>query len=117
MLDEVKDIKSAYKFVKDGWAMVKKYGWYDKVVYPYSYPVKVTKILHDVADYRECTKGSQEYLNTLANGTAKILNHWEEVENEEDVVIRRIKDGKIRTVKRSVANWLIEENWVEEVMA
>ena len=85
MVGRVKDIKSAYQFVKDGWAMVKKYGWYDRVTYPYSFPVKVTKMLHEIADYGKCTRMSQSYLNDLANGLGDILNSWEEFELAEKV--------------------------------
>jgi len=114
MVHEVTDIKSAYQFVKDGWAMVKKYNWYNKTVMPYSYEVKVTKILHEVADYGKCTKCSQSYLRSLANGLVDILNHWEEYENQEDVVVQ-LTDGRVMTVKREVADLVIASGTGREV--
>lgn len=107
MLEKVTDIRSAYAFVKEGWRMVKQYGWYDKEVYPYDFPVKVTKLLHEIADYGKCSKGSQEYLNSLANGLGKIMNNWEryELEPEFEIVM---KDGSIKTYKKSLAAIVVE---------
>lgn len=107
MLNKVTDTRSAYAFVKEGWRMVKQYGWYDKVVYPYSFPVKVTKLLHEIADYGKCTEGSKAYLNSMANGLGDILNHWEAYEQEEDVEVVK-NDGTIKTFKESIAKIVVE---------
>lgn len=115
MLGKVTDIKSAYKFVKDGWAMVKKYGWYDRTVRPYNWNEKVTKILHEVADYGKCTKCSQLYLNSLANGLVDIMNAWEKFELEDDVKVEMI-DGSVVTVKRSIADMCIGAGTGKEVV-
>jgi len=115
MLEKVTDIKSAYKFVKDGWAMVKKYGWYNRTVRPYSWDVKVTKILHEVADYGKCTKCSQSYLNSLANGLVEIMNAWEEYELEDEVMVE-LTTGEVKTVKRSVADLFIGAGTAREVV-
>lgn len=108
MLEKVTDIRSAYAFVKEGWRMVKQYGWYDKVVYPYSFPVKVTKLIHEIADYGKCTNGSQEYLNSLANGLGDIMNSWEKFELEPDVHVVLNATGEVKTVKESVADLIVE---------
>lgn len=113
MLHPVHDTASAYAFVKEGWAMVKKYNWYDKVTYPYSFPVKVTKMLHEIADYGKCTKSSQSYLNSLANGLADILNHWEVVELSPMVTVEM--DGKRFEMHKCTAEEL-ELTIVEEDM-
>ena len=118
MLDKVKDTKTAYAFVKEGWRMVKAYNWYDKVVYPYSFPVKVTKLLHEIADYGKCTRSSQEYLNSLANGLGDILNHWEEFELEPDVDVV-MTTGDVKTVKKSIAELVVESGagkYLEDIM-
>ena len=115
MLHEVKDLKSAWAFVKEGWAMVKKYNWYERTVRPYSWDVKVTKILHEVADYGKCTKASQSYLNSLANGLVEIMNAWEEYELEDEVVVE-LTTGEVKTVKRSVAELFIGAGTAKEVV-
>lgn len=97
MLHQIKR-KSAAEvelFIKEAESMIEKYGWQEKTVRPYSFNVKVTKIIADLKDYRRCTSGSQEYLISLANGLAKILNSWEEFENKEKIEVRSKKTGKI----------------------
>lgn len=115
MLKEVKDLSSAWEFVKEGWRMVKKYNWYDRTVRPYNWNEKVTKLLHEIADYGKCTKGSQAYLCSLANGLGDIMNAWEQFELEPEVTIEMV-DGKIRTVKKSIAEMCIESGTGKEVV-
>jgi len=115
MLQKVTDLKSAWEFVKEGWRMVKKYNWYNRTVRPYNYNEKVTKLLHEIADYGHCTKGSQGYLNSLANGLGDIMNAWEKFELEDDVTIEQV-DGTVLTVKRSIAEMCIEAGTANEVV-
>lgn len=105
MLKKVNDVKSAYAFVKEGWAMVKKYNWYERTVYPYNFPIKVTKLLHEIADYGKCTKASRDYLDDLANGLGEILNAWEEQANEPKVTV--IYNGKKYSVNEELAEMYI----------
>ena len=65
------------KFVENAEKMVRKYGWEDRVTYPYRYPIKVTEIIADCKDYDNCTSGTQMYLVSLANGLIDIMNEWE----------------------------------------
>jgi len=89
------------EFLKTAMEMVKKYGWENEEVYPYSFPLKITKILDDFADFDRCTEGSKEYLIQLVNGLADILNKWEEKELEEKVEVRIKQTGKVIKISRS----------------
>lgn len=82
-------------FVKEAEAMIEKFGWQEQTVHPYSYPVKITKIIGDLKDYNICTRGSQEYLVALANGLADILNAWAERESTPKVKVRLLDSGNI----------------------
>ena len=95
MLNTIKNYCDVEKFIDTAENMIEKYGWQKKVVYPYSFPVKVTKIISDLKDFDSCTRGSQEYLISLANGLAPIMNEWEEREQEEKIDCRIKKSGKI----------------------
>ena len=102
-------------FVKEAEQMIEKYGWQEKTVMPYSFPVKVTKILRDLRDYGRCTKGSQLYLISLANGLAEIMEAWEKYELAEKVTIRIIKSGKLAQFTPEVAQEFIADGMAELV--
>jgi len=108
MLNEVKDTASAWAFVKEGWRMIKVYNWYDRTVMPYSTPVKVTSLLHEIADYSKCSSGSMDYLRSIARGLGNIMNSWEKFELEPDVDVVLNTTGEVKTVKESVANLIVE---------
>lgn len=67
-------------FVAEAERMIEQYGWQERTVHPYSFPMKITKIIADLKDYDNCTSGSKDYLIALANGLAEIMNKWEEAE-------------------------------------
>lgn len=108
MLNEVRDTTSAWAFVKEGWRMVKAYNWYDRTVMPYSTPVKVTSLLHEIADYSKCSIGSKDYLRSLARGLGNIMNSWEKFELEPNVDVVLNDTGEVKTVKESVADLIVE---------
>ena len=100
MLNKIKNRYNAreemQKLVAEATEMVERYGWQDKVTWPYpSCPTKVTKILADCRDYDRCTKGSKEYLVQLINGLVPILNSWEEYELAPKVSVRIKGTGKV----------------------
>lgn len=81
--------------------MITEYGWQDKAVHPYSYPMPLTTILGYLKDYDRCTSGSRDYIISLANGLAGILNAWEEYEKAPKIAVRMIKTGKIAHILES----------------
>lgn len=101
--------KEVEAFVRDAEDMVNRYGWEEREVHPYSFPVKIKKILNDLRDYDRCTSGSQEYLISLANGLADIMNKWEEHEKAPKIKVRSLKDGAIHEVEIWMAKMLIED--------
>lgn len=90
-----------------------KYGWQNKKIYPYSYPIPVYKLINDCKDYDNCTSGSKEYLMALANGFKEILEAWIENESKPKVTVRVIKTGKIMRI--NVTDLDIFEGLVEIV--
>lgn len=98
MLNKIERRADVDEFIKIAENMITKYGWQEKTVHPYSFSMKVTKIIDDLKDYDRCTKGSKEYLISLANGLAPILNSWEEYENAEKITVRVKKSGKIAQI-------------------
>ena len=100
--------EQVFAYIAEMERMVNKYGWHDMIVHPYpNCPLKVTKILSDLRDYDNCTKGSKEYLVTLANGLADILNKWEEYENQPLVSVRVLKTGVVKMLREELANDMI----------
>lgn len=100
-------------FLAEAERMITEYGWQDRSVHPYGYPVKVTKILKDFRDFDICTKGSKEYLILLVNGLAEIMNAWEDYEMEPKVTIRVIESGKTVVTDEKMARLLIAEGAAE----
>lgn len=98
MLNKIEKRADVAEFIKTAESMIVKYGWQDKTVHPYSYPMKVTKIIEDLKDYDKCTEGSKDYLIALANGLVPIMNSWEEYEHAEKITVRIKKSGKITKI-------------------
>lgn len=90
------------KFIREADRMISEYGWQDKVVHPWSYPIKITSIIDDLRDYDSCTIGSKHQIISLVNGLADILNEWEKVELEPKVMY----NGKL--IPESVAELMKE---------
>ena len=113
MLKEIKGrynrMEQVMEFVKEADRMIEKYGWYDKVVYPYSYPEKVVKIIDDLREYSSYTYSSKSLLVDMANGLVKIMNAWEEQENEPKVSIKMIRGGKVIILPKSFAEIIIAD--------
>ena len=95
MLKEIKRSSDVAEFIATAENMITQYGWQNKTVHPYSFPMKVTKIIEDLKDSDRCTEGSKDYLIALANGLAPIMNSWEEYEHAEKITVRIKKSGKI----------------------
>jgi len=100
MLNKIKYQLDVTNFIRDAENMIEKYGWQEKTVMPYSFPVKVTKIINDLKDFDRCTESSQQYLISLANGLVPILNSWEKHEQAEKVEVRIKSSGKIIKIAR-----------------
>lgn len=95
-------------FIKEAERMVAAYGWENKVTHPYgNYQVKVTKIINDLKDYDKCS-GSQDYLISLANGFADVLNSWEKYELAPKIKVRFIATGDIVEVTHDTAEYMKE---------
>ena len=77
MQKKIRGRKQMMEFVAEARSMVERYGWQERTVHPYRFPMKVTRVLDECAAWDECTKGSQEYLESLASGLARILSAWE----------------------------------------
>ena len=112
----LKEIKSRYhvriemfELIDEAERMIAKYGWEERTVYPYSFPMKVTKIIAECKDFDICTSGTREYLVQLANGLVPILNAWEDHENRPKIDVRILATGKIVSVEKDIGMVFIEE--------
>ena len=90
------DANERKAFLDEADRMVREYGWQDRTVMPYIYPVKVTKILDDFRDFDRCTSGSKCYLIALVNGLVDILNAWERQEMTPKV--KMLVNGKVKEI-------------------
>ena len=116
MLKEIKGYflgEQVEEFVKEAERMIELYGWQDMITHPYpNCPVKVTKIIADLKDYDRCTRGSKEYLVMLANGLGKIMNKWEEYEQQPKIMVRILKTGIEKELRKELAKDMIEAGLV-----
>lgn len=109
MLKEIKGnnkLQQVKEFVKEADRMIAEYGWQDKTVIPYSFPVKITEIIDNLRRYEGYTRCSQQILIAEANGLPHILNYWEEIEKAPKVKIQ-LMNGIIKEVSQIVAEELI----------
>lgn len=103
-------------FVAEAERMVKEYGWEKMHVYPYGYPVKVTKIINEFKwDYDRCTRDSKQILILTVNGLADILNHWEEDELAPKRKVRVLDDGAVLELNEDMAKLIVEAGKAEYI--
>ena len=107
MLVRVSDRVTMMAFVKEARRMVKLFGWEDKVVHPYGFAEKVTKVLDRLADYDACTASDKGFLRDEANGLGNVLNAWAEYEACPKVAVRVIATGKVIMVPEKDVDALV----------
>ena len=121
MLKEIKGYfagEQVKEFVKEAERMIEEYGWHDRTVRPYNFNMPVTKIINDLKDYDICTEGSKEYLVTLANGLAEIMNSWENQHKEatiKAVILTGKHKGETRLFTPVLAKILLEDGMIAVV--
>lgn len=110
MLQKLKKY-SGYKerqdFINEAERMIHEYGWEERTVMPYSFEMKITKIIDDFKGFDNCTGGSQSYLISLVNGLADTLNAWEKNRKEATVSVLCENTGEIIKVKKDLAEILV----------
>lgn len=82
------------------------YGWEERTIHPYNYPIKVIDLLKNVEFYEDYTAASKRLFIAEVNGFIDILNKWIEQENEPKVTIRFLvgnKKGQTKEVPASIA--------------
>lgn len=102
-------------FIAEAERMIEDYGWEDREVFPYNFPIKVTKILGDFKDFDRCTSGSKEYLIHMVNGLAEIMNAWEDYEMLPKVKILVLESEKVVEVSEDMAKMLVKENVAKRI--
>lgn len=107
--------KEVLAFINEADRMISTYGWEEKTVFPYSFPVKVTKIIDDLRCFDNCSESSKDYLVSLANGLPNLMNHWEERELEPQVRVRFTNTGREKTIPQSDVDTFTElfEGFIE----
>lgn len=107
-MEKIRSRADLMAFVKKAYEMVERYGWQDRETYPYSFPIKVTKILRDCKSFDRCTRGSQDYLIALANGLQERMAAWEKYELAPKIRIRNRASGKVAEIREDE-----QEMWQE----
>lgn len=69
-----------YEWIEYAERMLKKYGWENRKVFPYTTAENSIDIVNYVKDYDNCTVGSKRYLMTFANRFGDILEAWIDIE-------------------------------------
>lgn len=89
-------------------ALVHKYDWENRSVWPWNYPIPVTKIINDIHGAAQYSFGSKWELYLLAKGLTDIFNAWEKKEIE-GVTLKNLKTGNIFKVDKEFAEEMIKD--------
>lgn len=100
--------KEFIRWSDDAAALIRKYGWEDRSVWPWNYPIPVTKIVNDVHGAPQYTYGSKCELYLLAKGLTDILNAWEKTEVE-GVTLKNLKTGKVFKIDKVFADEMMAD--------
>ena len=111
------EIESGYKMPSDEefvrWsdeaaALIHKYDWENRSVWPWNYPIPVTKIVNDIHGAAQYSFGSKWELYLLAKGLTDILNKWEENELT-GVTLKNLRTGKIFKINKEFADEMMAD--------
>lgn len=89
-------------------ALIDKYGWLNRNVHPYGYPINIQTFMVNFRHYREYTPSSKHIMLAEINGLIKIINEWIKQEEAPKVTIRFL------TGKHKGETKEIPEEWVED---
>jgi len=89
-------------------ALIHKYDWENKSVWPWNYPIPVTKVVNDIHGAAQYSFSSKWELYLLAKGLTDIFNAWEKKEIE-GVTLKNLKTGNIFKVDKEFAEELVKD--------
>lgn len=89
-------------------ALIHKYSWENRSVWPWGNPIPVTKIVNDIRGAKQCSFGSQRELYLLAKGLTDILNKWEEKELT-GVTLKNLRTGEIFKIDKDFAEMVMAD--------
>lgn len=92
----------------DAAALVSKYNWEDKKVWPWNFPMSVVSIIDQVRTAPICTYGSKVDCYLLAKGLTDILNAWEKTELE-GITLKNLKTGKTFKVDKGLTDEMMKD--------
>lgn len=92
----------------DAAALIHKYDWENRSVWPWNYPIPVTKIVNDIHDAAQYSFGSKWELYLLAKGLTDILNKWEETELN-SVMLKNLRTGKVFKISKESADEMMAD--------
>lgn len=90
-----------------------QYGFWDRMIHPYSFGIKVKRIFRNWKDYDLCTYDSQSVIRSEIRGFLPILAKWVEYENEPLVKVKLTAGenaGQIKDFHKSTAELIIENS-------
>jgi len=89
-------------------ALVRKYNWVDRKVWPWNFPIEIADILEQIHTAPLCTYGSKVECYLLAKGLTDILNKWEEKELT-GVTLKNLRTGKIFKISKECADEMMAD--------
>ena len=92
----------------DAAALVRKYNWVDRKVWPWNFPIEIADILEQIHTAPLCTYGSKVECYLLAKGLTDILNKWEEKELT-GVTLKNLRTGKIFKIDKEFAEEMMKD--------
>ena len=88
-----------------------QYDFWDRMIHPYGFGIKVKRIFQNWKDYDLCTYDSQSVIRSEIRGFLRILEHWVDYENQPLVKVKLTAGenaGQIKDFHKSTADLIIE---------
>lgn len=105
------DVKQTLKEIEN---TCNKYNFWDRMIHPYGFGIKVNRIFSNWKDYDLCTYDSKSVIRSEIRGFLPILAKWVEYENEPKIKVRLTKGdnaGQVKEFCETVAEMIIENNF------
>lgn len=90
-----------------------QYGFWDRMIHPYSFGIKVKRIFRNWKDYDLCTYDSQSVIRSEIRGFLPILAKWVDYENQPLVKVKLTAGGnagQVKEFRKSTAELIVEHS-------
>ena len=104
------DVKQTLKEIEN---TCNQYNFWDRMIHPYGFGIKVNRIFSNWKDYDLCTYDSKSVIRSEIRGFLPILAKWVEYENQPLVKVKLTAGenaGQVKEFHKSTAEMIIENN-------